>query len=228
MVAVTLTLKSRNAKVGPIPVSTTDKASCAPSCPFKGKGCYAEGGPLAIHWAKLSNGTMPTAMGWDALCDSVKALPEGQLWRHNQAGDLPHDGGVIDRRKVEDLYFANVGRKGFTYTHHDMTITANANTVFDANRAGFTVNVSANTLAHADELVDLEIGPVVAVLPADHDHMEKTFTPKGRRVVTCPATYREGVSCASCALCAIADRKVIVGFPAHGARKKAANAIAMS
>lgn len=228
MVALTLTMKSRNAKVGPMPVSISDKSTCAPSCPFKGNGCYAESGQLAIHWAKITASTMPTAMGWDDLCDKVAAMPEGQMWRHNQAGDLPHEGGVIDRAKVEALAMANVGRRGFTYTHHDMTITANANTVYDANRVGFTVNLSANNLKHADELADLEAGPVVTVLPANHDHKEKTYTAKGRRVVVCPATYKDGVSCSSCGLCAIADRKVIVGFPAHGARKKAANAIAMS
>lgn len=228
MVALTLTMKSRNAKVGPIPVSTSDKGTCPPSCPFKGNGCYAESGPLAIHWAKITAGTMPTAMGWAELCEQVAALPEGQLWRHNQAGDLPHEGGVIDHGSVEALYIANKGRKGFTYTHHDMGIAANAVTVLDANRSGFTINLSANNLQHADELADREIGPVVTVLPSDHDHTEKTFTPKGRRVVVCPATYKDNVSCASCGLCAIADRKVIVGFPAHGARKKAANAIAMS
>ena len=43
-------------------------------------------------------------------------------------------------------------------------------------------------------------------------------TPDGRRVVVCPATYRDDVNCKSCGLCQKA-RDVIVGFPAHGARK---------
>jgi len=51
-------------------------------------------------------------------------------------------------------------------------------------------------------------------------------TPAGRKVATCPATYRDDVTCASCQLCQRKDRKVIVGFPAHGMRKKAASAIA--
>lgn len=43
---------------------------------------------------------------------------------------------------------------------------------------------------------------------------------------TCPATYRDDVTCATCGLCASTTRKVIVGFPAHGAAKRAAAAIA--
>ena len=73
MVALTLTMKSRNAKVGPMPVSTSDKSTCAPSCPFKGKGCYAESGPLAIHWAKITAGTMPTAM--DGMIFATRSRP---------------------------------------------------------------------------------------------------------------------------------------------------------
>ena len=44
----------------------------------------------------------------------------------------------------------------------------------------------------------------------------------------CPATYRDDISCATCGLCQRANRKVIVGFPAHGSRNKVASAIAMS
>jgi hypothetical protein len=92
-----------------------------------------------------------------------------------------------------------------------------------ANAAGFTVNLSANNLAHADDLADLGIAPVVTVLPADAT--DNTVTPKGRKVVICPATIRDDVSCATCGLCARL-RDAIVGFPAHGASKRKAEAIA--
>jgi hypothetical protein len=41
----------------------------------------------------------------------------------------------------------------------------------------------------------------------------------GRQVATCPAAYRDDVTCASCGLCQRQDRKLIVGFPAHGYSK---------
>jgi len=50
-------------------------------------------------------------------------------------------------------------------------------------------------------------------------------TPAGRKVVVCPATIRDDVSCASCQLCQ-RQRDFIIGFPAHGTSKKKASAIA--
>ena len=47
---------SSNSKVGPIPVSTTESATCPPSCPFIDAGCYAKTGPVSWHWNKVSSG----------------------------------------------------------------------------------------------------------------------------------------------------------------------------
>ena len=52
---VNLTLKSRNKKTGPIPVSTSGKRTCPNSCPLKASGaCYAMSGPLNLFWDKVS------------------------------------------------------------------------------------------------------------------------------------------------------------------------------
>ena len=224
-----ITIKSRNSKVGPIPASTTSAATCPDACPLKKSGCYADGGPLAIHWRAVTNGTRGT--GIDEFAESVAALPEGQLWRHNQAGDLPGIGDSIDGADLNKIVTANTGRRGFTYTHKPVfgdsdTARANAAAVAAANRNGFTINLSANTLAEADTLASLSIAPVVVVLDAVEGIRADTTTPDKRRVVTCPATYRDDVSCATCKLCAVRDRTTIVGFPAHGAGKKKAAAIA--
>lgn len=219
--SVHLTLKSRNAKTGPIPVSTTTRATCPDSCPFKANGCYAESGPLAIHWRKVTQGL---GMSWQAFCDAIESLPAGQLWRHNQAGDLPGQGETIDRDALSALVQANKGKRGFTYTHKPLT-AGNQQAIKDANEQGFTINLSANSLAHADKLASLGIAPVTVVLP--HDAPTATqYTPQGRKVVVCPATYRDNVSCASCKLCAVRDRDCIVGFPAHGTSKRKASTIA--
>ena len=63
-------------------------------------------------------------------------------------------------------------------------------------------------------------GPVVVVLPSNQT--ENTVTPKGRKVVVCPATQRDNVSCATCQLCQ-RQRSTIVGFPAHGSRHRVIN-----
>jgi hypothetical protein len=205
---------------------------------LKGQGCYAENGPLGSIWRGLSKagpgGTFTngrnklTAGTWQQFITAVTNLPEGTLWRHNQAGDLPGEGDAIDVVSFFALVEANRGKRGFTYTHKPVDNAFNQSAVEYANNNGFTVNLSADNLTEADELVDAAIAPVVVVLPDTVHGNEHIETPKGRRVTVCPATYRDDVSCASCQLCQRRERKVIVGFPAHGASKKRATAIALS
>ena len=216
---VSLTLASTNVKTGPLPVSTTSKECCPPSCPFYAKGCYASAGPIAIHWRAVTSGLR--GMLWKAFCQAVAAFPMGTLWRHNQAGDLCGNGEVIDAKALRLLIRANRGKRGFTYTHKHGT-AANVRLIREANQNGFTVNLSANGLAHADKLAGLNAGPVVTVLP--HAQTENCKTPGGRKVVVCPATQREGVSCWTCGLCAKPDRTFMIGFPAHGATWKSTEA----
>jgi hypothetical protein len=219
---------SSNQKIGPIPATTSTEKFCPVSCPLNranAGGCYADYGPQAIHWKKVTNGERGAS--FDALLDNVRKLPRGQLWRHNVSGDLPTEDRVhIDSGKLAQLAAANKGRRGFTYTHHDMTAAGNAEAVRDANAAGFTVNLSANNPAHADKLAELGIAPVVTILPADAPR--KLTTPAGRRIVACPAEYTE-TNCARCGLCArqAADRAdIIIGFHVHGTGKKKAAAVA--
>ena len=72
-----LTKKSSNIKTGPIAVSTTSKDSCPATCPLKGNGCYAESGPLLLHWNKVSDGSRGFTI--DGFIDVLKTLPEGSI-----------------------------------------------------------------------------------------------------------------------------------------------------
>jgi hypothetical protein len=220
------TERSSNAKTGPIPVSTTTGKSCPKACPFNNDnagGCYAAYGPLAIHWNKVTREERGT--DFNTFLKSVEKLPANQLWRHNQAGDLPGVSNRIDGGKLLKLVKANEGKRGFTYTHKPMT-PINQMLVRTANDDGFTINLSANNLAQADELADLKVGPVVVVLPDTIQGKADVSTPAGRKVVVCPATYKDDVSCMTCGLCQHANRTTIVGFPAHGTGKKKASQVA--
>ena len=218
-----ITPKSKNAKVGKMAVTTSTATTCPSTCPFRDNGCYAESGPLKLHWLKVTKGERGD--DWPTFLGKIKDLPAGSKWRHNQAGDLPGDTKDLDSTKCVELAKANEGKRGFTYTHYDVLDNfQNAITVNMMNHLGFTVNVSANNLEHADQLCDLDIAPVATVLPIEQT--TNTVTPKGRKVVVCPATYKEDVSCASCMLCEKWDRNVVVGFPAHGTSKKKASVVA--
>jgi len=235
--AVYWTAKSSNKKTGPIPVSTTSAETCPSACPLAKGGCYAKGGNVGILWHALTREgpnaswkhgvAMARSTDWRGLCKAVAALPEGTLWRHNQAGDLPHTFQMISDTLLEKLVAANHGKRGFTYTHHDVTGKLGAHNralVRWANAQGFTINLSADSLAHADKLSDMGCGPVVVVLPAET--RENCETPAGHKVVVCPAVIREDVTCKSCGLCARPERRAIVGFPAHGSGAAAATRIA--
>jgi len=224
---VHLTLKSANVKTGAIPVSTTEKKSCPTSCPHI-TSCYAKSGPLALHWNKVSN--KDRGSSWNTFINQIKQFDPGQLWRHNQAGDLPGAGNKIDKVKIQSLVSANNAAQalGFTYTHkpvlgRDPVAKENKVIIKNANKAGFTINLSADNLKQADQLVKLKIAPVVTLLP--EDYQDKSITPAGNTVIVCPAQTRENVSCSTCKLCANVNRSVIIGFKAHGTAKKAASKI---
>jgi hypothetical protein len=222
---VNFTEKSRNAKTGPIPVSTTSNETCPAACPLKSAGCYAEAGPLGMLWRKLSAGGSAFGLSWSEFAISkVAALPAGTMWRHNQAGDLPGASDTLDTKALGELVAANDGRRGFTYTHKPLAKARERKAIAAANAKGFTVNLSGNNPTHADKLADMGIGPVVTVLPGTVQGNVNLSTPAGRRIVVCPATYREDVSCASCGLCSRANRKTVVGFPVHGTSHKRAAA----
>jgi hypothetical protein len=230
-----ITPTSDNVKTGPILVTTTTALTCPDACPFKRtvdgvNGCYADGGPLAMHWRQVTLGKRGKAWS-DAIAQLAAELRRkgrGATWRHNQAGDLPGLGDAIDAVGLADLVKVNAdaSANGFTYTHKPLVGSAHAAdnlaAVKAANAGGFTVNASANNLAQADTLAALGGVPVVVVVP--HDAPDTLTTPAGRKVIVCPAQRRDGVTCSSCRLCSRSERSVIVAFRAHGASYRRADA----
>jgi hypothetical protein len=150
-------------------------------------------------------------------------MPPGQLWRHNEAGDLPGDGEVIDDVRLRQLVLASEHTRGFTYTHKPVLGTEvgawNRSALLNNRSAGLVVNLSADGLEEADAKSELGVGPVVVTIPTTR--LKILATPAGRKVVVCPATYRWDSMCSNCGLCARADRRSIVAFPVHGVRSVA-------
>jgi len=227
---VHLTLKSTNAKTGPIPVSTSPDSTCPPACPFMGEGCYADNGPLKIHWTQVSKGTRGEP--WTVFLSRIRSLPDDQLWRMNQAGDLPGIGNRIDAKQLGELANSNKGRKGFTYTHKPVVATegvppevvqANRRAVKSAVAQGFTINLSGNNVEHADRLAKTGL-PVATVVPPGSP--ARFVTPAGNKVVICPAQRSDTTTCATCRLCSKPDRGFMIGFLPHGTGVKKVSQIA--
>lgn len=169
---------------------------------------------MGMQWRKLDGSTVRGT--WNAMLDAVRALPANQAWRYGVAGDLPGTGERIDARMMGELARANEGKRGWCYTHKQPHRHGNGELIAEANRNGFTVNLSADDLKEADELEETGVGPVCVTLPSTQ--LTNTVTPAGRKVVICPAVTH-GRTCAECLLCTRRDRSVIVGFPAHGQSK---------
>lgn len=221
-----LTLKSANKKTGNIPVSTTTAKTCPNTCPFNNSntgGCYADSGPLAIHWRKVTS--KDRGVDFNQFLTQIENLPADQIWRHNQAGDLPGDGEILDKKACESLSAANTGKRGFTYTHYEPSKGNNINIVNSMNKSGFTVNLSGNNETHAIALKKkYKSAPVVTVVKSDHfENKKHSYKKEGVTFVQCPADYNEKVNCKDCKLCAVPQRKSVICFPAHGTQKNRIN-----
>lgn len=216
--------KSGNTKTGPIPVVYVDNRTCPESCIWRTKGCYGQGGKVCMAWRK----TNANGQRMSGLVKFIKRIPPDTIWRYAVVGDLPGRGDKIDVPEFRKLVGAaeEARTHGFSYTHKPVLsgphAESNREAIARANQhsakhtQGLTVNLSADSLEHADALADLNIGPVAVVLP--YGTPESLTTPGGRKVVQCPAQSRSCVTCKQCGLCADAKRKVIVGLEAHGAQ----------
>ena len=214
-----------NRKLGPIPSTIVAAGTCPKSCPFYGRGCYGEAGHLGSHWKRAAI----EGLTWKQVLKKIAALPRGMLWRWAVVGDLPGQGERLDVLKLRQLVEASEasGARGFTFTHKPLTTETELQEVNRANapdplckqrRGSFTINLSANSPSHADELAALEIGPVAVTLPSGYPDTGGK-TPNGRPIVVC-LNETNGLTCAECQLCSMPSRKSIVGFRAHGQGKK--------
>ena len=231
---VRLIRTSENRKLGPIPAAYVSDDTCPEVCPLKHSGCYGDSGRVSIHWKSVSSGK--TGVEWPQFIEQVKALPRHTLWRYGVVGDLPHTGlsylGMLDDLRkasridvamLDELIKANQGKRGWLYTHHDVSIPENQEAIASANARGLTVNLSADSLEEVDLKYALGIAPVVSILPREAKKV--TYTPGGVRVVACPAALNKAVTCSSCGVCQNADRRVVIGFPAHGSGARKAEQV---
>jgi hypothetical protein len=216
-----LTKKSSNKKTGPIAVSTTSKDSCPSTCPLKSNGCYADSGPLRLHWDAVSAGPWrdkPRGTDLETFVSDLKTLPESSCFRLNQAGDLPHSNGLINAHALELITDACAERKliAWTYTHHSVDNMNNTVLIKRSSNHGLTVNVSAHSQDHAADCHKKGL-PSVCIVPKNETR--KSWEHAGVKFLVCPAQWSDK-NCAECKLCSVAERSCVVAFKAHGTQAK--------
>src|SRR6266446_1496623 len=244
---------SQNAKTGPMPASIIERASCWPGCALYEKGCYAETGALAMHWDRVSRGMTGgswselcekiAALRPGRLWRYAQA---GDLPGYG----AKIDGALFDELVVANTGKNAIAFTHKPVLGDNPVTIENRRLIAAAAKAGFTVNLSADNAAHADRLAELGIAPVVTVLARAYarkavrhrfkrrrDEWAETisewrdrtaslprYTPAGRRIAICPATYSDA-TCKTCGACARL-RDAVIGFPAHGAWRVAEKATA--
>jgi len=245
-----LTPKSGNEKCGPIGVSTSSRATCSMTCPFhpdNGGGCYADAGyHLRNHWNLVTSGAR--GLPFNDFLDQIRKLKPDTYFRHNQAGDcVLDDMGNISLKFLNGILDAIKHLKAsWTYTHHKIESQINIDRIKKANKEGFTINVSTESLTELDKTLNRDLVGVVVIPSINNPDIEayevleegkskpttyykqvnKITTPEGNRVVVCPAQTRPNVTCKTCGLCSRADRKFSLAFITHGTGvKKAIQAI---
>lgn len=216
-----VTLKSGNAKTGPITTTGRPRATCPITCTFNPEnpegvgGCYTVGRidamytRLARDWTQVELKEFLMGSKTDRLRDRVD-------------GDVLTNGD-FDREYLNEVTDAalSAGYKWiFGYTHVQEVTAADI-------PEGYVMNVSCETESDVEQAVDRGLPIVIS-----NDSTQHGDKIAGRRVIQCPAT-RSNVDCSTCGgsagpICARADREQIVLFPLHGGgAKKAAKSIEM-
>jgi hypothetical protein len=213
--------KSGNKKTGFMPVTYNSRLSCPDSCIFKNNGCYADNFRTADNWDKVTSGERGGT--FKELLNNIKALKPGTIWRACVAGDIPSNNkGEISRTYIKGITEANQGLKGYTYTHNRLDIGENISLLKTANKQGFTVNISTETEAAADNAILNNLPAVIVVKSTEA--RRSWFTKNKNKILVCPA-QTNGANCIDCQLCQSRPKNLIIAFLAHGNMAKLINKI---
>jgi hypothetical protein len=214
--------RSGNRKTGDIPVTYRPKSTCPTTCPFlpggEHGGCYGTGRLFAS--ADKYAGEVDVNEAADKIRQGMN--PDARILRDRVVGDVLTPDGQLDRDYITNIVqIATVNRlTAFGYTHawRDFTLDDLA----FLRRSGYVMNASTETPGAAGAAALTRL-PVVIV----NDTLPEGSIVAGKRVVTCPAETREGVTCSDCGLCANPKRNILIRFTTHGtAVAKARAAIA--
>lgn len=218
--AVHVVASSGNRKTGDIPVTARPMSTCPTTCPFlpggKHGGCYGTGRLFAS--ADKRAGQVDVAEATEKIRRGMN--PNARILRDRVVGDVLTPEGQLDRDYITGIVqiAAANGLTPFGYTHAWRSFRLDD--LAFLRRSGYVMNASTETSAAAAAAALTRL-PVVIV----NDTLPEGSMVAGKRVVTCPAETRPGVTCADCGLCANPTRKVLIRFTTHGtaaARARAA------
>lgn len=219
LTSLTLTPVSGNRKTGPIPVTSRVMAeTCPTDCPFLPRdlggngGCYGTGRIAG----QVSKGALDlTAEQADQIL--AKRRKSARFLRDRVVGDILTDG------RPDFGYIAAItgaarraGLRVFGYTHAWDRLSADD--VTRVKQEGYALNASCETAADVEEATAK--GMDVVLTGNDWTDGDRIA---GRRIVTCPAENNDDVTCASCGMCAVMNRRNVVRFHTHSGSARLAD-----
>jgi hypothetical protein len=211
---------SKNAKIGrhgSVDATYVSPKTCPPSCPLRGRGCYAENAHMGTWFRKMESASKgmsaldvsrAEAMEIDGAYEGK--IPPWKVLRLHVMGDCRTAEGATVVASAVARWLRRGGSVAWTYTH-----------AWDRVPAFSWGDIS--TLASVDRKEDVakadSRGYAVAIIA------DRAMEIAGIKFVICPAQHRHSTStCEECRLCFDADglrkaRKGIVFLP-HGSRFK--------
>jgi len=214
---VHIVAQSSNSKTGPIPVTYRGKDTCPTSCPFLDNGCYGDGRIFALAHKFRQSITLDRAR---QILDKRKE--SARYLRDRVVGDILTPAGKVDWQYLTaiSLLGRQAGLTVFGYTHAWKLLRKRD--VSRLAKLGYVMNASCETEREVSRAVALGMPTVIT-----NGEIPEGEIIAGKRMITCPAQVRDGITCATCGLCAKNDRTVVIRFIPHGpSRKRAERAIA--
>lgn len=214
--------RSKNTKVGRVPTLWVgdSRAACRASCkgcPMLPKApkidtlglskgeCYAHTGAPIIAHSSVVKSARKDPEAYTMASALTRRHKAAKMVRLSAIGDVGRVGREVADRIVATARDATLSVVG--YTHH-----WREERVRDAWRG--RLMASCNSIAAADSAV-AQGWRATVVVPESTERV--SFTPKGNKVVVCPAQIAEGkVDCNACRLCDASKPGPIVAFREHG------------
>lgn len=221
------TARSSNRKTGSVltawvgPDRAAARESCA-GCPLLAGGCYAHAGTVGTGLSSLARAALARPERYTLGAALARRVKTARMVRLTALGDIGRCGVDVARGIVATVRAAGPDVVGYTHHWREPEVSA-------AWRG--TLLASCESLSDVDAALDAGWRASVVVPQS----VPRSFlTPRGRRVVVCPATIDRGqsvnvkkVTCNDCRLCAGSKPGPVIAFPIHGSqRRKAPRVIA--
>lgn len=207
---------SDNRKLGPISATYASQESCPSSCPWFGKGCYAEKGPTSFTTRRLNRSAVRGALRIaETEARAIDTLTGDRLLRLHVVGDARTDAAARVLGAAADRYSRRgntprKGRKVWTYSHAWRTVSRES--------WGHSVSVLASVETVRDAREAMAKGYAAAVVVSSFER-DSAYQIDGVTVVPCP-NQTQDITCRDCGLCRDDERLrsagLVIAFEAHG------------